>query len=121
MFCDEKGHPVPPIFENNEMRIERYGSWHPGFDSGIELALAANANLLGGLVWKNAGNGADAFGGAPLVIATELADGTVAIVYRFEWRWSPSASQMVLGWWYGDSEWDVARIQEYGPVGEPAQ
>ncbi len=89
---------------------------HPGYDSGVELARHLGDVVLGHVAHEHAGNGADAFGGPPLVIATTLADDTLAILYTFAWRWSESTHQNVLAWWCGDGEFDCATPEKYGPV-----
>ncbi len=95
------------------MRIERASHRHPGFDSGIDLCRTSGDVVMGHLVHDN---GADRFGGPPLVIATELQDGSVVTLYRFEWRWSPATCQRVLAWWYGPGEWDCVTPERYGPT-----
>jgi len=104
------------LYENSELAIMRPDHRHPGIDSAIDLAAQSGDVIVGHVERKNAANGADIFGGAPLSIVGVLPDGSVAILYTFGWRWSESGQRNVLGWWFGASEWDVAAIQQYGPV-----
>ncbi len=104
------------IFENDDLAIERSGSWHPGFDSAIDLARNSGDVIVGHPVWKKTGTGCDIFGRSSLSIFCVLPDDSVMVMYTFGWRWSESGQRNVLGWWYGDSEWDVVAIQDYGPV-----
>ena len=105
------------IFENDTLVIERARHTHPGFDSAIKLAISSGDGVIvGHRVWKNACTGSDIFGRSHLGIYVQLDDDSLAELYWFGWRWSPSGERQVLGWWYGESEWDVAKIQQYGPV-----
>lgn len=104
------------IFENDELAIERSGSWHPGFDSAIDLALSSGDVIVGHPVWKKASTGCDIFGRSSLSIFCVLPDDSVMVMYAFGWQWSESGQRSVLGWWHGDSEWEVVAIQDYGPV-----
>jgi len=105
------------IFEDDTLVIERARHTHPGFDSAIDLAfLSGPSVIVGHRVWKNAGTGADCFGRSSLGIYVEMPDDSLLELYYFGWRWSPSGERQVLGWWYGESEWDVCHIQQYGPV-----
>lgn len=93
--------------------IERALHSHPGFDSAIDLARKSGDVIVGHSMEHT---GCDIFGRSPLCIFCEMPDGTISTMYQFGWRWSESGQRNVLGWWYGDSEWDVASIQMYGPV-----
>ena len=104
------------IFENEELMIERACSWHPGLDSAIDIARHSGEVIVGHVIWKNAGTGCDTFGRSPLRICCVQPDESVTVMYTFGWRWSESGQRSVLGWWHGDSEWDVVEIQAYGPV-----
>lgn len=89
--------------------IERALHTHPGFHSAIDIARQSGDVIVG---HSSEHTGCDIFGRSPLCIF----DGDENLMYTFGWRWSESGHRNVLGWWYGDSEWDVANIQSYGPV-----
>jgi len=106
------------IYENKTHKILRASHRHPGIDSAIDVALTSGDVIVGHVIGKNAASGADCFGGAPLTISCVLPGDRLAILYTFAWRWSEIGQRMMLGWWHGDSEWDVLCVQEYGPVME---
>lgn len=106
------------LYENSEFRIERASSNHPGFDSAIDVVKGSGDLFIGHKVPQNGFPKHDCFGTAPLGIFCVLPDDSIVDVYEFGWRWSPSGERNVLGWWFGDSEWDVTNIQKYGKVVE---
>ena len=109
------------LHENADWIVYRASHTHPGFDSGIDVARRCGGVMMGYVLRKGAANGCDCFGRASLEIICVMADDSIIRLYMYAWRWSESGQRNVLGWWYGDGEWDVESIQEYGPVQDEVQ
>lgn len=103
------------IFENADVVVTRASHRHPGLDSAITLAQCGDV-IVGHIEVKAAAVGADCFGSPPLCVVAVCHDEAVVVMYTYGWRWSEAGQRNVLGWWFGDGEWDVAAIQAYGPV-----
>ena len=93
---------------------------HPGYDAGIDLAARSGDVVLGHERHEHAATGCDSFGGPPLVIAAVMDDHTLAVLYRFGWRWSAARRRMVCGWWTDAADPVCESVFDLGPIGGSA-